>query len=122
MNKHIVTFFQLIPVIISMLLIGAHFLRSGNIVFTAASLILLFGLFIRHPFPARILQLALFFSTVEWIRTAFILTSARLDAGLAWTRLAFILGAVTFFSFASIFVFLSKTLGERYSLRKTGGE
>ena len=119
MKKHIVPFFQLIPVIISMLLIGAHFLRSENLVFTAVSLILLFGLFIRHPLPARILQLALFLSTVEWVRTAFILTSVRLDAGLAWTRLAFILGAVACFSFASIFVFFSKTLKERYSLRKT---
>ena len=116
MNKHILIFCQLIPVIISMLLIGAHFLRSGNLLFVAVSLLLIFGLFIRHPLSARIMQSALFLSTAEWVRTVFVLISIRSNVGLSWTRLALILGAVAFISFASMFVFYSKTLRNRYRL------
>lgn len=36
--------------------------------------------------------------------------------GLSWTKLAWILGAVAFISFASMFVFYSKTLKDRYRL------
>jgi hypothetical protein len=116
MNKHIVIICQLIPVIISMVLIGAHFLRSGNLIFVAVSLLMLFGLFIRHPLSARLMQSALFLSTAEWVRTVFVLISIRSNAGLSWTRLSWILGAVAFVSFASIFVFYSKTLKDRYRL------
>jgi hypothetical protein len=116
MKKPIVMFCQLIPVIISMLLIGAHFFRSGNHLFVAACLLLLSGLFIRHPISARIMQLALFLSAAEWVRTAFVLISIRSNVGLSWTRLALILGLVAIFSLSSIFVFSTKTLKDRYRL------
>jgi hypothetical protein len=116
MNKHIAAICQLIPVIISMLLIGAHFLRSGNLIFVAGCLFVLIGLLVRHPLSARIMQSALFLSTAEWVRTVFVLISIRSNAGLSWTRLALILGGVALISFASIFVFFTKALKERYHL------
>ena len=116
MKKQLIIFFQLLPVIVSFLLIGAHYLRSGNHVMVALSLVLPAGLFIRHPLPARLVQLALFLSAVEWGRTAFILVSVRSEAGLDWNRLVIILGTVVFFTFASIFLFFLKPLKDRYRL------
>lgn len=116
MRKNLGTFLWLLPVIVSMLLIGAHFLRSGSLVLVAVSLMLLLVLLIRHPLAARLLQLALLLATVEWVRTAFVFIMARAAAGLPWVRLAWILGAVAGVSAAAIFVFCSKTLKERYRL------
>jgi len=116
MKKHLVVFFQLVPVILSILFIGAHFLRAGNSVLVAISLVLLCCLFIRHPLTVRLMQLALFLSTIEWVHIGLILTSARSDAGLPWGRLAIILGVVALLSFASIFVFYTKALKNRYNL------
>ena len=118
MKKHLVVFFQLVPVILSSLFIGAHFLRAGNLVLVAISVVLPCCLFIRHPLTARLMQLALLLSTIEWVHVGLILTSSRSDAGLPWGRLAIILGAVALLSFASIFVFYAKALKDRYNLER----
>jgi uncharacterized membrane protein len=118
MKKHIIAFIQLIPVIISMLLIAAHFLRANNIYLVAVCFILLLGLLVRAPLPAKVMQGTLVISTIEWIRTAYTIVSVRMQIGLPWTRLAVILGAVACFTLTSGLVFFSKTLKERYMLEK----
>ncbi len=121
MKKHLIAVLQLIPVFISMLLITAHFLRAHNILLVVISLLLPFGLLIRHPLSARIMQGALVLTAIEWTRTIFIIASYRSDIGHPWTRLAIILGAVACFTLASALVFFSKTLKERYRLIKYRG-
>ncbi len=118
MKKCLIAFAQLIPVIISALLTGAHFLRAGNHIFVIVCFVLPFGLFIRHPLSARVVQIALLLATMEWIRTTFSLIAARSEMGLSWTRLAFILGTVACFTFLSALVFFTRTLRERYKLMK----
>jgi hypothetical protein len=49
---------------------------------------------VRAPWSARILQGALALGTLEWLRTAWTLASARAAAGLPYGRLLVILGAV----------------------------
>lgn len=116
MKKRFAVVLHLIPVIISLLLVGAHFLRSGNLFFTAFSFLLIMALCIREPLVARVVQVALFLATVEWIHVAFTLVSSRLDAGLPWGKLSIILGAVAALSLASIGLFLSSALKEMYHL------
>ena len=118
MKKHFITLFQLIPMIISALLIAAHFLRVNNLILVIVSLLLPLGLLVRHPLPARIVQGALVLATIEWLRTIFVFVSLRSKIGLPWTRLTIILGAVACFTFASALVFFSKALKERYGLAK----
>jgi len=121
MKKHFIAILQLIPVIISTLLIAAHFLRANNMIFVAISLLVLPGLLIRRPLFVRIVQIALLLATVEWIRTTLVFVSLRTKMDLPWTRLAIILGVVALFTLASSLVFFSKTLKKRYGISNTPG-
>ncbi|MFQ6610961.1 MAG: hypothetical protein ACE5D7_09225 [Fidelibacterota bacterium] len=116
MNKHFIAILQLIPVIISALLIAAHFLRANNLILAAISLLVLLGLLIRRSLFMRVVQVALLLATAEWIRTTLVFVSLRTKMDLPWTRLAIILSAVALFTLASSLVFFSKTLKKRYGL------
>ena len=119
MKKRLVVFLLLIPVILSLLLIGAHFLRSGNVLITAMSLLLIMALGVREPLVARTVQIALLLATAEWAHVAYTLVPARLASGQPWGKLVAILGVVAVLSLASILVFLSSTLKEMYHLSFT---
>ncbi len=118
MKKRILIFIQLMPVIVSLLVTGVHFLRSGNIFLMILSFIFTLCLFIREPLLARVIQFALFLATIEWLYSAFIFASARADADQPWARLVVIMGTVALISFSSIFVFYTKSLREMYHLKK----
>lgn len=107
---------QLTPVVISFLLMGAHFLRSGHLFFVALSFVFIGLLFVKRPLIARLVQVILVLATVEWIYTAFVFASLRMENGLPWIRLVIILGGVALFTLASAGVFFLKTQKERYSL------
>ncbi len=116
MKKSAVVFSQLIPVTLSLLVLGAHFVRSGPLLPAAVCIFLIAGLFFRNPIAARLAQLALFLGTIEWILTASSLAMYRSMAGVPSTRMVIILGSVAAFTFMSIFVFYTKTLKERYGI------
>ncbi|HDZ62250.1 MAG TPA: hypothetical protein ENH40_03795 [Nitrospirae bacterium] len=116
MKKTFITLLQLSPVIISMLLIAAHFLRSNSIILVLVSLLLPLLLLVRHPLSARIVQAALALAAIEWVRTLLMIVSVRESMGIASTRLIIILGSVAGFTLLSVLVFFSKSLKERYRL------
>ena len=116
MNRSTLTGIQLTPVIISFLLMGAHFLRSGHLFFVALSLLFIGLLFVKRPIVARLIQVVLVLATVEWIYTTYGFVSFRMAQGLPWMRLMIILGVVACFTLASAGVFFTKTQKERYSL------
>ncbi len=120
MKKSILIFIQLLPVLFSLLLLAAHFLRAGIIPLVILLLLLPIGLFIRKPVIVRIFQIVLILGAIEWIRTMFLLVSIRKNETQPWVRLAVILGLVAFFTVASSFVFFSKTLKTRYKLNNAG--
>ena len=115
-NKILKASVSLSPVVISSLLIGAHFLRHGRFVLMGIGLVPLVALLIRHPLAVRLVQGILIAASLAWIRTAYLLASQRAATGLPYTRLLVILCAVAGFTFASIFVFQAKTLREFYKL------
>ncbi len=114
----IITLLQLLPVLVSALLIAAHFLRSGNLLLVVLSLAIPLLLLIRHRLAVRLAQTALFLATLQWLRTAATLSILRSDLGLPWVRMAVILGAMSAFTLGSLFVFLSRTLRARYNLSR----
>ena len=124
MKKCLLVFIYLTPAIISLLLIGAHALRSGHYVAMLFCLLLLMSLCIREPLVARIVQFALIVSAAEWLHVAAGLIATRLEAGLAWGRLALIFGAVFSLSLAAIALFWTAVLKEMYHLSfdPDGGE
>lgn len=109
-------FFRLLPVIISFLLLAAHFVRAGQIFFVMVLLFLTLMLVIRKSWIPWLMQLALLLGAVEWLRTLFFVAQMRMEFGMPWTRLAIILGAVALFTLFSGLVFRSKALRERYSV------
>ncbi|MCF6310243.1 MAG: hypothetical protein L3J19_07220 [Sulfurimonas sp.] len=118
MKQRLIVFSQLLPVILSMLILSAHFLRYANMVEVAICIALPFLLLLRRKIVVRILQLALVIAAVLWADTVMNLIAMREQIGYAWTRMAIILGGVILFTLSSGFVFYTKTLRERYGLVK----
>jgi len=109
-------FVRLIPVIISLLLLAAHYYRAGFIplVVVAGAGVLI--LFIRRPWAARIVQVLLIIAGIEWVRTAFKLVETRLAMGMPWMRLSFILGGAALLAFGSLFAFRTRAVRSRFKL------
>ena len=108
-------FLRLLPVFISFLLLGAHFLRAGHVFIVSVLLLILLLLIIRKSWVPRVIQLALLLGAVEWLRTLVSIAQIRIDSGMPWVRMAVILGAVALFTLLSGLVFRSRALRGRYS-------
>ncbi len=83
-----------VPIVLSLVVLGAHFLRADNEVGVIASLLLVAFLFVRRPWSARLIQLALVLGALEWSRTIVELAQFRAAHGEPFTRMAVILGVV----------------------------
>ena len=114
-------FVRLLPVLLSFLLLGAHFLRAGYPWLAYACVALPLLLWMRRSWVARVLQVLLLAGGLEWLRSTIVLVSARRTAGESWTRMALILGAVVAFTLASTLVFRSRGLRKRYGLGGDSG-
>jgi hypothetical protein len=110
---------RLIPVISSFLLLGAHFLRTGNGAFVVVCALVPFLLFLRRPWVPRALQVLLILGAAEWVHTLWGFAAIRRAEGRPWTRMALILGAVALVTLLSALVFRSKGLRQRYGLERT---
>ncbi len=109
-------FLRLLPVILSSLVIGAHFMRAGLGPLVALSLLVPFLLLFRERWVARVVQCFLVLAALEWVRTALVLVAERQQSGRPWTRLVVILGFVTAFTAVSPLVFCCRSLATRYGL------
>ena len=101
---------RLIPVILSAILLAAHFSRAGLPAISLLALGLPFLLLIRKPWTARTVQLALVLGGLEWLRAAWGYVRQRMAIGEPWTRLLAILGVVALLTWASALVFRSPRL------------
>jgi hypothetical protein len=107
-------FLRLLPAGLSALVLGAHFLRRGDLGLVGACLLLLGLLFVRRLWAARLVQLALLAGAVEWLRTLAALLPARRAAGEPWVRLVAILGGVALLALVGAALFETRRLRERY--------
>jgi hypothetical protein len=83
-----------LPVVLSALVLAAHFYRSRSLPLVAISLALPLLLLVGERWSARVVQAGLLLGAVEWIRTLAFFAGQRVEAGRPWGRLAVILGAV----------------------------
>lgn len=117
MEKSFVKFMLLTVIVISLLLITAHFVRSAQSWFAAIYLVLIIAfLLFREPVVVRITQAALIIAACEWLRATLVFVTLRIQEGDAWLRLAIILTGVAGFTFSSVFVFRNRSLKELYGL------
>lgn len=89
---------QFLPVATSLLLLAAHFFRSGSLVMTALPILLVGLLAVRRTRAAHLLQVVLVLGAVEWLRTLRSLSAMRAAQGESAERMAAILGAVAAFT------------------------
>jgi hypothetical protein len=109
-------FVRLIPVFLSLLLLGAHFLlHTGQVAIAVIPLLFLAPLMFRKSWVPWLTQLILLLGTIEWVRTLHVGVNQKLAVGTDWQRYALILGAVALFTLLSSQVFRSKGLRECYS-------
>ncbi len=114
-------FLRLLPVFLSALLLGAHFLRAGTFVLVLITLAGPLILLIHRTWVARAVQIGLIAGGVEWARTLVQLVLARQIMGEPWTRLAFILGGVAILTTCSALVFRFSSLRMLYALGSEKG-
>jgi hypothetical protein len=88
--------------IAAFLLLGAHFMREGALVLTAACGVLALAAAWRERRVARLVQLALLLGTLEWLWTAYVLMQQRVAMGRPWGRMVLILAIVALLTAASI--------------------
>lgn len=115
-------FIRLLPVLLSALLMAAHFSRADNTPLTWLSLVFPLILLVRRPWVAWVTQMALVLGGIEWIRTLVAIAGRRQAAAESWLRMAVILGMVAAITFASVLVFRNKQLKDRYGLGTSATE
>jgi ferredoxin len=105
---------RMILVVISAVVLGAHFLRAEQpglaLVCLAAPLLLLW----RTRWTLRAVQVLLAAGGLVWIDTAVRLAGARMSAGAPWLRMALILGAVAAVTWIAACVLGAKRVLDRY--------
>ncbi len=106
--------FYYILIVLSLVVLGAHFLRDGNTPLVAACLILIGLLPIRHIVVARLVQTALVLGSLEWLWTLYRLLEIRLALGQPYTRMAVILVVVAAITFCSALLFQTRVLRQVY--------
>lgn len=105
-----------VPVVLSLVILGAHFMRYGNSIGVFSSLVLSVLLIVRRPWVARLMQVVLILGALEWVRTLYELVQVRATLGQPFTRMIIILGAVAAVTFCSALLFQAPTLKRIYRL------
>jgi hypothetical protein len=105
-----------IPVVLSLVILGAHFMRYGNSIGVIGSLVLIVLLMVRRPWVARLMQVILVLGALEWARTLYELAQVRAAYGQPFTRMIIILGVVVAVTFCSALLFQSPALKKIYRL------
>jgi hypothetical protein len=109
-------FLQLVPVILSLVVLAAHFLRQGQPILVFLSLALVGLLAVPRVWAARLLQVVLLLGAAEWVRTVIVLARVRTEHGQPVTRMVIILGAVAVLTAASALVFRTRRARARFQL------
>ncbi len=110
-----------LPIVLSALVLAAHFFRARNLPLMGIALILPLLLVVRSRWAARTVQAGLVLGAVEWVRTLAFFAGQRMEEGRPWTRLAVILGVVAALTALSALAVKVPAAGGE-SRRKAGAE
>jgi hypothetical protein len=116
-----VTTLLLAPAALSLLVLGAHFLRGDHLPLVVLVLGLLALLFVRRPWAARAVQAALLLGALEWVRTTLALIGERASMGMPYTRMTVILFAVAAVCLLSAWPFRASRVRRWFRMTDHGG-
>lgn len=105
---------RLSPVVLSAVLLAAHYLRAGNLALVLVCLAAPALLFVKRPWVPRAMQAGLALGAAIWIATAVEIVRWRMTVGAPWATAALILGAVALFTAGSAALFETRALRRRY--------
>lgn len=105
---------RLTLLVLSFLILGAHFLREGSMLLVLLSLLAPLLLFIRRRWVLIAVQVLLYCGVLVWIDTLVDLIRLRLQHDAPWLRMALILGAVILVTAYSGLMLNSKMVVEKY--------
>jgi hypothetical protein len=106
-----------VPVALSLVVLGAHFLRDATWIGVFVCLLLIGLLFVRRPWVLRVLQVALVLGALEWLRTMYELAQIRALHGQPYGRMLTILGVVAAVTLLSAILLQVPTLKKIYQAR-----
>lgn len=104
---------------LSLAVLGAHFVRYGDMFFVGGVVALMALLFVRQAWVARMMQVVLVLGALEWLRTLYGLVQMRAALGEPYGRMVVILGVVAALTACSALVFQSQALKRVYGLDRT---
>jgi hypothetical protein len=107
---------RLLPAALALLVLGAHFLRAGQLALVSVTLAVALLLFVRRPWAARAVEGALALGAVEWLRTLALLAGERRAAGTPTLRMTLILTSVALATALSLLAFRSRAVKEHFRL------
>lgn len=105
---------RLFPVILSFLILAAHFSRINQSLLGLFALAFPFLLLIKKAWIPKLVQITLLLGSFEWIRSMYFYIEAYEQTGKSWTRLALIIGGVALFTALSALVFKIKSVKNKY--------
>lgn len=111
-------FLRILPVLLSAIILAAHYLRGGYPLFMLIYLLAPFLLLKKKAWAVRVVQALMWFGVIEWLITILLLIEERIALNQDYLRMVIILGAVTLLTAGSTFVFRAKTMRARYGLGK----
>jgi len=103
-----------IPIVVSLLVLAAHYLRGGCLPIALGVVGLLVLLVVRRSWVARVIQVVLTLGALEWLRTLVTLAMRRSEQGEPFLRMTLILGAVAAVTLVSALLFETPTLRRFY--------
>lgn len=106
------------PIVLSLLVLGAHFMRYGNTIGVAGAVVLIAMLFIRQWWVARLMQVVLMLGALEWVYTIWGFVQIRAAHGQPFIRMVVILGIVAAVTLCSALLFQTATLKRVYRLER----
>jgi hypothetical protein len=95
-------------------LLGAHFLRAGNLTLVALCVAAPLLFLYRKRWSLIALQVLAYGAAVTWIAVAIELVRLRQQLGQPWTVAAMILGTVSLFTLLAGLLLNSRVIRERY--------
>jgi hypothetical protein len=105
-----------VPIVLSLAVLGAHFMRYGNSLGVSVATLLIALLFVQRAWVARLVQAALILGAAEWLHTIFDLVEVRIAMGEPYVRMTVILGVVAAVTACSALLFQTRTLRAIYCL------
>jgi hypothetical protein len=112
-------FIRILPIGLSLVVLGAHFLRDGNVVLLLCAMLAIGALFLRKPWVVPAVQIFLILGGMVWIKTLVTLAYQRQAVSEPMLRMVLILGGVALFTVSSALLLRGRAAREWYRVEET---